>query len=247
MPKVHGAVGQIQCRKPPVGYDGRRDVPAATTRAKGVGMAGHELHEAFDKLTDFAIAPAPGKGAARVFDHARRLYRESIRAYREGDPTRAGEWAAAAHDAARGVEHVRRVTAPPVAELPEPRAEFTPAPGGQKGKGPPPIDGRPAVDRGPWSEALDVLAVALSGWRGSATARPGTHSTWRRRRTPTPGRLTRRVSTARRRNSRGRPRRGPTSPNTSPGPAGTAPPPPTAPERKRKGPGAPPQPPAIKD
>lgn len=123
---------------------------------KGPEKAAKNLRKAFDGITDLHQSPVTGKEAARALDHAKRFYREAVKAYPD-DPRRAAELAVAANDAVRGVEHIRRATAKPVPGLPEPPAEFGPPP---KGKGLPPPDAGPTADRGLWSDALDALTVA---------------------------------------------------------------------------------------
>lgn len=134
----------------------KKDKEKKDKNAKGSEKAAKDLRKAFDGITDFAQAPVGGKEAARAFDHASRFYREAVKAYPD-DPRRAAELAVAAKDAVRGLEHLRRGSARPVAGLPEPPAEFGPPP---KGKGPPPPDAGVGADRGPWSDALDALTVA---------------------------------------------------------------------------------------
>lgn len=130
---------------------------------KGPGKAAKDLRRAFDGITDLAQDPVAGKEAAQASDHAKRFYREAVRAYPD-DARRAAELAVAANDAVRGLEHLRRANAKPVPGLPEPPAEFGPPP---KGKGPPPPEAGPATDRGPWNEALDALTVARERLTGA--------------------------------------------------------------------------------
>lgn len=126
---------------------------------KGPGKAAKDLRKAFDAITDLSQDPVAGKEAARVFDHAKRFYTEAVKAYPE-DPRRAAELAVAANDAARGLGHLRRAATRPVPGLPEPPAESERPFAGPKEKGPPPPNGGPAGEQGPWSESLDALTVA---------------------------------------------------------------------------------------
>jgi hypothetical protein len=127
-----------------------------------------ELRKAFDGITGIAQGTPAGKEATRLFDHAKSFYRAALTAYPD-EPRRFRELATAANDAVRGLDHLRRASYQPVANLPEPPAEFDgppPPKDGPKGKGapPPPKDGpkgrglrdNPA-ERGPWSSALDAL------------------------------------------------------------------------------------------
>jgi hypothetical protein len=141
--------------------------------------AGKDLRKAFDHITDLAQTPA-GKDGGKLLDHARGFYREAIRSYRD-DHRKAGELAAAANDAARGLDHLRRASYRPVAGLPEPpdgpggpplppagpkddgpkgKAPPPPPKDGPKGKGPPPIPAAGPGEPGPWAEALDALTRA---------------------------------------------------------------------------------------
>jgi hypothetical protein len=151
--------------------------------AKGRAEKGaKDIRKAFDGITEVAQAPPAGKEAARVLDHAKEVYRAALRAY-PGEPRRFRELAAAANDAVRGLEHLRRASFRPVANLPEPPAEFDgpPAPKGSpkaKGAPPPPKNGPKGRDfrdgspgRGPWSPALDVL-TKVSTQLASAEAPP---------------------------------------------------------------------------
>jgi len=140
----------------------------------GPNKAAKDLRKAFNTITDLSQVAVTGKESIRVFDHAKRFYREAVKAYPD-DPRRAAELAAAANDAGRGLENVWRASAKPVAGLPEPPAEFLPPFGGPKGKGPPPPDGGPAAEGGPWSESLEALTVARDrlAWIDGGTAVTG--------------------------------------------------------------------------
>lgn len=126
---------------------------------EGGGKATKDLRKAFDAITDVSQFPLAGKEATRVLDHAKRFYREAMKAYPD-DPRRSAELAAAANDAARGLEHFNRALAKPVAGLPEPPPDFDRPFGGPKGKGPPAWNAGAGGEPGPWSESLEALSVA---------------------------------------------------------------------------------------
>ncbi len=125
----------------------------------GPNKATKHLRKAYDTIIDLSQVTLPGKESARVFDHAKRFYREAVKAYPD-DPRRAAELAAAANDAARGLEKIWRASAKPVTGLPEPPAENPALSVGPKGKGPPAPEGRATGERGPWSESLEALTTA---------------------------------------------------------------------------------------
>jgi hypothetical protein len=125
----------------------------------GGGKAAKDLRKAFDTITDLSQTSLSGKEATRVFDHAKRIYREAVKSYPD-DPRRSAELAAAANDTARGLEHLNRALAKPVAGLPEPPADFDRPFGGPKGKGPPAWNAGAGAETGPWSESLEALSVA---------------------------------------------------------------------------------------
>lgn len=160
------------------GQPGKKDKEKEKFKDKGEGpgKAAKDLRKAFDRITDLSQTQFAGKEATRVFDHAKRFYREAVKVYAE-DPRRATELAVAANDAGRGLEHYQRALAKPVPGLPEPPVEFDGPPfppGGPKGKGPPPPDSGIAGDRGPWSEALDALTVARQQLSWSDSGSPAT-------------------------------------------------------------------------
>ncbi|HEV3436570.1 MAG TPA: hypothetical protein VG122_04385 [Gemmata sp.] len=140
---------------------------------EGGGKATKDLRKAFDTITDLSQTSVAGKEATRVFDHAKRFYREAVKAYLD-DPRRSAELAAAANDAARGLEHLNRALAKPVAGLPEPPLDFDRPFGGPKGKGPPAWDAGPGAERGPWSEALEALTITREQLSGVDTSAPVT-------------------------------------------------------------------------
>jgi len=150
-----------------IGQPGKDKEPGKEKKQKGKAKDGPEksakdLRKAFDKITDIAQSAPAGKEATRLFDHAKSLYRAAARAFPD-DPRRSRELAAAAHDAARGLDHLRRASYQPVANLPEPPTEFDSGPSPKKGPKekdapPPPKDGpKGRAERGEWTPALDVL------------------------------------------------------------------------------------------
>jgi hypothetical protein len=62
----------------------------------------------------------PARDLTRLFERAKDLYGNAVRAARSDDDTRARELATAAHDAARGLVHALRADAPAIAGLPAP-------------------------------------------------------------------------------------------------------------------------------
>jgi len=126
---------------------------------EGGGKAAKDLRKAYETITDLSQVAVVGKEASRVLDHAKRIYREAVKAYPD-DSRRSAELAAAANDAARGLEHLNRAMVKPVAGLPEPPVDFDRPVGGPKGKGPPAWNAGAGGEPGPWSEALEALSVA---------------------------------------------------------------------------------------
>jgi hypothetical protein len=137
------------------------------------GKAAKDLRKAFDTISDVSQTPVAGKEATRVLDHAKRFYREALKAYAE-DPRRSAELAAAANDVARGLEHLNRASAKPVAGLPEPPPEFDRPFGEPKGKGPPAWNAGPASEPGPWSASLEALSVTRDRLTGPDAGTPVT-------------------------------------------------------------------------
>lgn len=84
-----------------------------------------DLRRAYDILAE--VRPAPKKGGPReddgrrLFDAAKRLYRDAVTAA-DGDGPPNPDQAAAAHDAARGLKHWMAATQPPAPDLPKPPA-----------------------------------------------------------------------------------------------------------------------------
>jgi hypothetical protein len=140
---------------------------------EGGGKASKDLRKAYEKITDLSRVTIPGKEATRVFDHAKRFYREAVKAYPE-DPRRSAELAVAANDAVRGLEHLNRALAKPVAGLPEPPTELDRPPEGPKGKGPPAWNSGISAEPGPWSESLEALSIARDRLTDAGTTAPVT-------------------------------------------------------------------------
>jgi hypothetical protein len=173
-----------------VGQPGKDKEPDKGKKDKDKGPKGgpekgaKELRKAFEGITEAAQTAQVGKEATRVLDNAKAFYRAALKAYAD-EPRRAGELAIAANEAVRGLEHLRRASFRPVAELPEPPAELDgppPPKDGPKGKGPPPPpkDGPKGrdfrddpADRGPWSEALDELTAVSNKLMGAETPARG--------------------------------------------------------------------------
>ncbi|MBP3956190.1 hypothetical protein J8F10_12940 [Gemmata sp. G18] len=157
-----------------IGQPGKDKEPGKEKKDKDKGPKGgpekgtKELRKAFDSITDAAQNAPSGQEAARLLDHAKNFYRAAHRAHPD-EPRRFRELALAATDAARGLDHLRRASYQPVANLPEPPldSDGPPAPkDGPKAKGPPPAPkdgprGREprdaASESGPWAPALDAL------------------------------------------------------------------------------------------
>ncbi len=161
-----------------VGQPGGDKEPGKEKKDKGKGPKGGpekgatELRKAFDSITDVAQNAPAGREATRLLEHAKGFYRAALRAHPD-KPRRFRELALAATDTARGLEHLRRASYQPVANLPEPPLDLDGplAPkDGPKGKGAPPAPkdgpkdgpkGREPQDvageQGPWTPALDAL------------------------------------------------------------------------------------------
>ncbi len=177
-----GAVGQPgkdKDKEPGKGFKDKDKAPKGGPGAK----AEHDLRKAFGALTDLSRTPPAGKASAGLLDQARGFYRAGVKAYPDDAP-RAAELAAAAGAAARGLDHLRRADARPVADLPEPPDAADPNGGGggkegPKGKefkddGPKAKFGPSAGERGPWSEALDALTKSRDVIaEGGPSAGPG--------------------------------------------------------------------------
>jgi hypothetical protein len=102
----------------------------------GPDKGAKELHKAFDDINDLATSVPAGQEATRLFDQAKAFYRAAVKAF-PADPRRARELALAADETVCGLNHLRRATAQPVANLPEPPLDADPAPApkdGPKGK-----------------------------------------------------------------------------------------------------------------
>lgn len=107
--------------------EGPRDGPKGKEGPKHVA----DLRKAYDILADVGPmvrpdpkkdGPRPGKDdGRRLFDTAKRLYRDAVKANDEDGPP-SPEQAAAAHDAARGLKHWLTANQPPAPDLPKPPA-----------------------------------------------------------------------------------------------------------------------------
>lgn len=170
-----GAAGQPGKEKEP-GKEKKDKAKGAKDDPKGGPEKGtKELRKAFDGITEAAQTAPAGKEAARVLDQAKAFYRAAVKAFPD-EPRRSRELAAAAGDAVRGLDHLRRASFQPVAGLPEPpAADGLPAPKDEpKGKDapPPPKDGAKGRDepaaRGPWTPALDALTDVQNQLAGTA-------------------------------------------------------------------------------
>jgi hypothetical protein len=140
---------------------------------EGGGKASKDLRKAYETITDLSQVTIPGKEGTRVFDHAKRFYREAVKAYPD-DPRRSAELAVAANDAIRGLEHFNRALAKPVAGLPEPPTELDRPSAGPKGKEPPAWNARGVAEPGPWSESLEALSIARDRLTDTGTIAPVT-------------------------------------------------------------------------
>ena len=196
-PALFLGAGLLVCATGAVGQPGRDKDKEPGNGFKGKGPKGgpggkaeHDLRKAFDALTDLTHTPPAGKASAGLLEQARAFYRAGVKAYPDDAP-RAAELAAAAGAAARGLDHLRRADARPVADLPEPPDPAAPkgdkegpkgkefkddGPKGKgfKGDGPKGKVGPDAGERGPWSQALDALAKSRDVLpEGGASAGPG--------------------------------------------------------------------------
>jgi hypothetical protein len=101
---------------------------------KGRGPRGEKkdkdhLQKSYDALADVSARMDTGRGRpsrdlTKLFDQARDLYRDAVRAARDEDGPRANELALASHDAARGLLHALRASTPAVdGLLPPPRRD----------------------------------------------------------------------------------------------------------------------------
>jgi hypothetical protein len=62
------------------GQPGKKD-KEKKEKDKGPDKAGKDLRKAFDSITDLSQFPVAGKEPTRVFDHAKRFYREAVKLY----------------------------------------------------------------------------------------------------------------------------------------------------------------------
>ncbi len=121
------AVGGLLDWGPAGGFTGTVQAKPPGPKGKGTkGLKGKEdLQKAYDALSDVSVRMDAGRGRpardlTRLFERAKDLYGEAVRAARADDDVRARELATAAHDAARGLVHALRADAPATAGLPAP-------------------------------------------------------------------------------------------------------------------------------
>jgi hypothetical protein len=122
------AVGGLLDWGPAGGFSGA--VSAKPPGPKGRGPKGGKkdkdhLGKAYDALSDVSVRMDAGRGRpprdlTALFDRAKDLYRDAVKASREDDGPRAEELALASHDVARGLLHALRADAPSVAGVPAP-------------------------------------------------------------------------------------------------------------------------------
>ncbi len=123
-----GAVGGLLDWGPSSGFSSA--VSAKPPGPKGRGPKGPEqgkdhLQKAYDDLTDVSVwmnvdRARPPRDTTKLFDRAKTLYRDAVKASREDEGPRAAELGLAAHDAARGLMHALRADAPAAVGLPAP-------------------------------------------------------------------------------------------------------------------------------
>jgi hypothetical protein len=117
------AIGGLLDWGPADGFTGT--VEAKPPGPKGPGKKKDHLQKAYDALTEVSVwmkadRARPPRDTTKLFDRAKDLYRDAVKADREEEGRRADELGLAAHDAARGLLHALRADAPPVAALPAP-------------------------------------------------------------------------------------------------------------------------------
>lgn len=124
-----GAVGGLFDWSPTGGFSGTATAkPPEPKGPKGRGPKSKEkdhLQKAYDALTEVSVwmnadRARPPRDLPKLFDRAKDLYRDAVKASRDDDDRRAAELALASHDAARGLLHALRADAPAVAGLPAP-------------------------------------------------------------------------------------------------------------------------------
>jgi hypothetical protein len=118
-----GATGGLIDWGPAEGLSGTAS--AKPPGPKGPGKEKDHLQKAYDALTEVSVwmsadRARPPRETTRLFDQAKELYRDAVRANRDDEGRRAAELGLAAHDAARGLLHSLRANAPAVAGLPTP-------------------------------------------------------------------------------------------------------------------------------
>lgn len=118
-----GGVGGLLAWGPADGFTGT--VEAKPPGPKGAGKKKDHLQKTYDALTEVSVRmkadrARPPRDTTKLFDRAKDLYRDAVKADREEEGRRADELGLAAHDAARGLLHALRADAPAVASLPAP-------------------------------------------------------------------------------------------------------------------------------
>jgi hypothetical protein len=87
----------------------RGDEPPPKAKGKK-GAAGDDLRKTYDLLRRIRAGTDGARTEERISDwtlRATRLYRQAIRSHEQGEPRRAREYSAAAHDLARAVDHAQ--------------------------------------------------------------------------------------------------------------------------------------------
>ncbi|HWG46884.1 MAG TPA: hypothetical protein VN688_29245, partial [Gemmataceae bacterium] len=92
---------------------------------KGPGKERDHLQKTYDALTQVSLLinadrARPPRDMTKLFDQAKDLYRDAVKASRDDEDRRAAELGLASHDAARGLLHALRADAPATAGLPTP-------------------------------------------------------------------------------------------------------------------------------
>jgi hypothetical protein len=99
-----GLAGLFQPPPPP-----RGDEPPPKAKVKK-GAPGDELRKTYDLLRRIRAGTDAARTDERISDwtlRATRLYRQAIRSHEQGEPRRAREYSAAAHDLARAIDHAQ--------------------------------------------------------------------------------------------------------------------------------------------
>jgi hypothetical protein len=110
---------------PAGGFTGVAEAKPKGKGEKGPKKGKNDLQKAYDALNDVAAwtdggRSRPPRDLEPLIERAKDLYRDAVRANREGEGRSSDELAAAAHDAARGLVHALRAEAPAPRGLPSP-------------------------------------------------------------------------------------------------------------------------------